>query len=78
MADNSNFHVNASGGIAWYPRDSESFEKLQHYADYAIELKQVIKLKVDYLQGFLLAKPQYLPPRIQEDVIKLIQLLNEK
>ncbi|MGR5687770.1 EAL domain-containing protein [Thomasclavelia ramosa] len=42
------------------------------------ELKQVIKLKVDYLQGFLLAKPQYLPPRIQEDVIKLIQLLNEK
>lgn len=42
------------------------------------EFKQVIKLKVDYLQGFLLAKPQYLPPRIQEDVIKLIQLLNEK
>ena len=36
MADNSNFHVNASGGIAWYPRDSESFEKLQHYADYAM------------------------------------------
>lgn len=42
------------------------------------ELKQVIKLKVDYLQGFLLAKPQFMPPKIQDDVAKLIQILNEK
>lgn len=41
------------------------------------ELKQVIKLDVDYLQGYLFSKPQYLPPKIQDDVVKLIQFLNE-
>lgn len=41
------------------------------------ELKQVIKLDVDYLQGYLLAKPQFMPPKIQEDIIKLIKLLND-
>ncbi|MGI5947110.1 MAG: EAL domain-containing protein [Lachnospiraceae bacterium] len=41
------------------------------------ELKQVIKLHVDYLQGYLFSKPQYLPPRIQEEMVQLIQFLNE-
>lgn len=41
------------------------------------ELRQVVKLHVDYLQGYLFAKPQYLPPRIQEEIVQFIQLLNE-
>ena len=41
------------------------------------ELKQVIKLHVDYLQGFLFSKPQYLPPQIQDEMVQLIQFLNE-
>lgn len=30
------FQMEVSGGLAWYPKDSESFEKLQHFADYAM------------------------------------------
>lgn len=41
------------------------------------ELKQVIKLRVDYLQGYLFSKPQYLPPKIQGEMVQLIQFLNE-
>lgn len=36
LSDDKEFQVKASGGIAWYPRDSDSFERLQHYADYAM------------------------------------------
>lgn len=40
------------------------------------ELKQVIKLDVDLLQGFLLAKPQQTPMKISVDIVHLIQSLN--
>lgn len=36
LSDQKEFRVGASGGIAWYPQDSDSFERLQHYADYAM------------------------------------------
>ncbi|NBK96428.1 MAG: sensor domain-containing phosphodiesterase [Erysipelotrichia bacterium] len=39
------------------------------------ELKQVIKLDVDYLQGFLLAKPQNIPAKIAKNLVQLIQSL---
>lgn len=42
------------------------------------ELKQAVNLKVDYLQGFLLAKPNHLPPKVQENVEKLIRYLNQQ
>lgn len=42
------------------------------------ELKQVIKLNVDLLQGYLLAKPQKTPMLISVDIIHLIQSLNTK
>lgn len=42
------------------------------------ELKQVIKLDVDLLQGFLLAKPQQTPMKISIDIVHLIQSLNTK
>lgn len=41
------------------------------------ELKQVIELNVDYLQGYLLSKPQYIPPVIPLDVVELIRKCNE-
>lgn len=41
------------------------------------ELKQVIKLGVDYMQGYLFSKPQYLPPKIQDEMVQFIQFLNE-
>lgn len=41
------------------------------------ELKQVIELDVDYLQGFLLSKPQYVPPTVPSDVLELIRKCNE-
>ena len=42
------------------------------------ELKQVIRLRVDYLQGYLFSKPQYLPPKIRDNIVKLIQVVNEE
>lgn len=42
------------------------------------ELKQVIKLDVDLLQGFLLAKPQQTPMKISVDIVHLILSLNTK
>lgn len=42
------------------------------------ELKQVIKLGVDYLQGFILAKPQYIPPVITNEMIELIEKYNKE
>lgn len=41
------------------------------------ELKQVIRLHVDYLQGYLFSKPKYLPPKIQEEMVQMIQFLND-
>lgn len=41
------------------------------------ELRQVIRLHVDYLQGFLFSKPQYIPPHVQDELVELIQFLNE-
>ena len=42
------------------------------------ELKQVVRLRVDYLQGYLFSKPQYLPPKIRDNIVKLIQVVNEE
>ena len=42
------------------------------------ELKQVIRLRVDYLQGYLFSKPQYVPPKIRDNIVKLIQVVNEE
>lgn len=42
-----------------------------------MELKRLIELKVDYLQGFLLAKPQFMPPTLQPDIIELLHKLNK-
>jgi diguanylate cyclase (GGDEF)-like protein len=36
LDENVFYDVNASGGIAWYPRNTDSFEILQQYADYAM------------------------------------------
>ncbi len=37
------------------------------------EAVAVIQMNVDYLQGFLLAKPALLPPEISADMKRLIQ-----
>lgn len=42
------------------------------------EMKQVIKLKVDFLQGYLLGKPQMKPAPIPQEIVKLIQSLNDR
>ncbi len=36
LADGSKYKVRASGGIAWYPDNSESYEQLIKYADFAM------------------------------------------
>ena len=42
------------------------------------EMKQVMKLKVDYLQGYLLGKPQMKSASIPNEIVKLIQSLNAR
>lgn len=42
------------------------------------EMKQVIKQKVDFLQGYLLGKPQMKPAPIPTEIVKLIQSLNAR
>lgn len=42
------------------------------------EMKQVMKLKVDFLQGYLLGKPQMKPAPIPVEIVKLIQSLNAR
>ena len=59
--------------------DPDKCKIVENIVNYAHERDmKLIAEGIETIQGFLLAKPQYLPPRIQEDVIKLIQLLNEK
>lgn len=36
LPDNRIYPVNASGGVAWYPNDGDSYEALMHYADFAM------------------------------------------
>ncbi len=36
LADGTHFKIRASGGIAWYPDNSESYEMLMKYADFAM------------------------------------------
>lgn len=36
LPDNSGFRVRASAGVAWYPDDSDSYEQLIKYADFAM------------------------------------------
>lgn len=36
LADGTHFKLRASGGIAWYPDDSRSYEQLIRYADFAM------------------------------------------
>lgn len=36
LADGTHYKVRASGGIAWYPDDSKSYEELVKYADFAM------------------------------------------
>lgn len=38
------------------------------------ELKQLIRLRLDYAQGYLLDKPQQRPRAVPEDIVKLIQI----
>lgn len=36
LADGTHFRLRASGGVAWYPDDSDSYETLIKYADFAM------------------------------------------
>lgn len=36
LVDGSHFKLRASGGISWYPENSESYEQLMKYADFAM------------------------------------------
>lgn len=36
LADGTHFRIRASAGIAWYPDDSETYEMLMKYADFAM------------------------------------------
>lgn len=43
---NEKFHLKVSGGIAWYPKDADTIDKLQLYADYAMyKVKKSVKGK---------------------------------
>lgn len=47
LADGTHYKVRASGGIAWYPDDSESYETLLKYADFAMySIKHTTKGKI--------------------------------
>lgn len=36
IANQKQFYIKVSGGISWYPKDSDSVQKLQLYSDYAM------------------------------------------
>lgn len=36
LPDRTRFHIRASGGVAWYPTDADSYDKLLKYADFAM------------------------------------------
>lgn len=44
LPDDDNFRIRASGGVAWYPDDSTSYEMLMRYSDFAMyKVKQSVK-----------------------------------
>lgn len=44
LPDNASFRVRASAGIAWYPDDTDSYEQLIRYADFAMyTVKHTVK-----------------------------------
>ena len=42
-----------------------------------LELALVYHLKVDYVQGFLFAKPEQMPPDINEEALMVLRELNK-
>ena len=44
LPDQDTYHVRVSGGVAWYPDDSTSYEELLKYSDFAMyKVKQTVK-----------------------------------
>lgn len=44
LPDNANFRVRASAGFAWFPQDSQDYEELIRYADFAMyKVKNTVK-----------------------------------
>lgn len=44
LVDGSHFRLRVSGGVSWYPENSESYEQLMKYADFAMyKIKNSIK-----------------------------------
>ena len=55
------FRVRASAGVAWYPFDSDSYEKLIHYADFAMyTVKNTVKGEIRQFDAEEYQKDSYL------------------
>lgn len=66
------FRVRASAGVAWYPFDSDSFEKLIHYADFAMyTVKNTVKGELRQFDAEEYQKDSYLLHN-REELNKLI------
>lgn len=52
LPDGDPYKIRASGGIAWYPSDSQQYEELVHYADFAMySVKHNIKGDIAEFDG---------------------------
>lgn len=61
LPDGSFYRFRASGGVAWFPDDADTFSKLLHYADFAMyKVKQDAKGSLRYFDKALFNEESYL------------------
>lgn len=77
LPSGNELRIRISGGVAWYPANGTDMDTLKKYADFdlymqiiaegvetAAELRKVIELGADALQGYFLAKPAAVPAKM--------------